>query len=206
MLRPIHIAMSSSRDVEISLDFIEFHGSPNPTRITLGAPLQPRRLLESLPTTTGKGHDILKGIILLVIKIIPLFISRTVFVSQRMHALDTPPRGPGSIVLLEHGAGQDQIARGVLHVDVQVSAVHRDHDVQVDLHHVPDALLDAELPRLVAPVPAPHFAEREDEAGEEKRNGPLPTPRVSGRVAGFGLGCVASEMLAVNPNHSLVAG
>jgi len=51
-------------------------------------------------------------------------------------------------LLLQDAAGEDPVQRRVLDVDVQRVARHCHRDVEVDLHAVPDRVLDPERLRL----------------------------------------------------------
>ena len=81
---------------------------------------------------------------------------------QRIHPLN--PLFPVRSVLCQHVASEYTIARGVLHVDVQVGTEHRDHDVEVYLQVVGDAFLDAEEMGFMAGIPAAELGEGENGA------------------------------------------
>lgn len=81
---------------------------------------------------------------------------------QRIHPLN--PLFPVRSVFGQHVACEYAIARGVLHVDVQVGTKHWDHDIEVYLQFVGDAFLDAEEMSFVAGVPAVELSEGEDGA------------------------------------------
>ena len=63
------------------------------------------------------------------------------------------PQLPIRRLPVQHVSRQYPIPGGVLDVDVQVGAPHRDRGIEVDLHRVRYPLLHAELLRLDAPVP-----------------------------------------------------
>lgn len=52
---------------------------------------------------------------------------------QSVHALAVYPLLPVRWVVHYYIGGEDTVASRVLHVDVYVSALHREHNVQVDL-------------------------------------------------------------------------
>lgn len=190
----LHIPVSSGRDVKVALDLVQLHAPIDPTCIPLGALSQPRRLLELLAAdSTARSTSHRAQHIPDMVRLVMMrgggssggSVRRAV---KGMHALAVLPLGPAGVVLLQHLARQDEVAGGVLHVDVQVVAVHGDDHVEVDLQRVPDALLDAELVRLVAAVPAPELGEGEQRARQQQDHGPLSAARVPGRVGGFGFG------------------
>ena len=167
MPRPVDVAMSSSRDVEITLHLVQLHAAPDATGVGARALLPLGRLLQALATASRERDNLVK-VVVVELRVIVVVVGGMVLmvVVQRVDPVDRPPVRPGRLVLAEHGPGEDQIARRVLHVDVQVVAVHRDDDVQVDLQHAPDASLDAELARLVPVSPSSQLGEGEGQTYE----------------------------------------
>jgi len=73
---------------------------------------------------------------------------------------------------------------------VQVGAAHGDDDVEVDLQVVRDALLDAEVVRLVALPPAVQLREGEEQADGQEEGGDLAAAAGGERIGRFGFGCL----------------
>ena len=119
-------------------------------------------------------------LLLLLRQILPLSL-------QRIHPLN--PLSPIRGVLCQHVAREYAIARGVLHVDVQVRTEHREHDVEVDLQFVGDAFLDAEEVCLVAGIPAAELGEGEGGADEDEEEGGVAAGGGAPGVGGFRFGC-----------------
>ena len=105
---------------------------------------------------------------------------------QRIHPLN--PLSPVRGVLGQHVAREDAVARGVLHVDVQVRTEHRDYDVEVYLQFVGDAFFDAEEVRFVPGVPAPELGEGEDGADYDEEEGCVAAGGGAPGVGGFRFG------------------
>lgn len=156
MLPHLHIAMPPRRKMKVPLHLIPLQTAINPTTRPGHAPPQPRRLLEPSLLPPVPQHMAHVRILLLLLGQIPAL------ALQRVHPVDPllPVRG----VLCQHVAREYAIARGVLHVDVQVGTEHGDDDVEVDLQVVGDAFLDAEEVGFVAGIPAAELGEGEDGA------------------------------------------
>ena len=71
---------------------------------------------------------------------------------------------------------------------MQVGTEHRDHDVEVDLQLVRDALLDAEEVRFAAGVPAAELGEGKDGADEDEEEGRVAAGGGAPGVGGFRFG------------------
>lgn len=180
MLPELHIPMSPRRDMEVPLHLIPLQTTINPTTRSGHAPPQPRRFLKPPllpPMTQHMPHMRILLLLLSQILALPL---------ERVHPLDPLPPVRG--VLGQHVAGEDAVARGVLHVDVQVGTEHRDYDVEVDLQFVRDAFLDAEEVRFVAGVPAAELGEGEDGADEDEEEGRVAARGGASGVGGFRFG------------------
>lgn len=151
MLPHLHIAMPPRRDVKVTLHLVPLQTPINPTARPRHTPSQPRRLLEpSLFPPVSQHMRHMRILLLLLGQILPLPL-------QRVHPLD--PLSPVRGVLGQHVAREYAIARGVLHVDVEVETEHGDYDVEVDLQVVGDSLLHAEEMRFVARIPAAQLGE-----------------------------------------------
>lgn len=108
---------------------------------------------------------------------------------QPMHASSINPLSPIRGIPLQHIACKDAIPSSVLHVDVDVVALHRDHDVQVNLHAMAYTLLDGEGVGFVAPPPARELGEDEEEGDAEHGDGPFPAAGGLRYILGFCLSC-----------------
>ena len=96
-------------------------------------------------------------------RILLLFLGQILALSlQRIHSLK--PLFPVRSVLCQQVAREYAIARGVLHVDVQVGTEHGDHDVEIYLQVVGDAFLDAEEMRFMPGIPTAELGEGENGA------------------------------------------
>lgn len=151
MLPQLHIAMPPRRNMKVTLHLVPLQTPINPTARPWHTPSQPRRLLKpSLFPPVSQHMRYMRILLLFLGQILPLPL-------QRVHPLD--PLSPVRSVLGQHVASEYAIARGILHVDVEVGTEHRDYDVEVDLQVVGDALLDAEEMRFVAGIPAAQLGE-----------------------------------------------
>ena len=148
--------MPPRRNMKVALHLIPLQTPIDPTTRPRRAPPQPRRFLEPplfLPMPQHMPN--MRILLLLLRQILPLSL-------QRIHPLN--PLSPIRSVLCQHVASEYAIARGILHVDVQVRTEHRHYDVEINLQFVGDALLDAEEVCFVAGIPAAELGEGEDGA------------------------------------------
>ena len=180
MLPKLHITMPPRRNMKVPLHLIPLQAPINPTTRPRHTPPQPRRLLEPplLPPMPQHMPDM--RILLLLLG--PILTSPL----QRIHPLGPLPPVRG--VLGQHVAGEDAVARGVLHVDVQVGAEHRDDDVEVNLQVVGDAFLDAEEVLFVAGVPSAELGEGEEGADADEEEGCVAAGGGAPGVGGFRFG------------------
>lgn len=164
MLPKLRIPMPSRRDMKVTLHLIPLQTPINPTRLApTSHPRRPRKLPPPLP---------LRQHIMNVLFLLRLEQPLTAAM-QPMHALGVDPLLPVRRIPPQHVARQDAVARGVLYVDVQIRTPHGDDDVEVDLQFVRDALLDAEVVRLVALRPAVQLREGQQQADGEEQAGDL---------------------------------
>ena len=180
MLPELHVPMSPRGNMKVPLHLVPLQAPIHPTARARHAPPQPRRFLEPsllLPMPQHMPH--VRILLLLLRQILPLPL-------QRIHPVDPLP--PVRRVLRQHVAGEYAVARGVLHVDVQVGTEHRDHDVEVDLQRVRDALFDAEEVRFAAGVPAAELGEGKDGADEDEEEGRVAAGGGAPGVGGFRFG------------------
>lgn len=108
MVPKLHIPMPSRRDMEIPLDFIPLQAAKHPTR-TAPPPRGPLELL--LPLSLAQDMANMRVALHLVLE-------QQGVVLEQMHAAGADPVRPVRGVLAQQVAGQDAVARGVLHVDV----------------------------------------------------------------------------------------
>lgn len=185
MLPKLRVPVPAGRDVKIPLHLISLQTAINPTRFSL--PAHPRRLRE-LPAPLPLRQHVVNVLFFLSLLCRPAAV-------QPMHAFGVHPLLPVRRVPPQHIAGQDAIARGVLHVDVQVRTAHGDDDVEVDLQLVRDALLDAEVVCLMALEPSVQFGEGEEQADGEEEGGDLAAAAGWEGVGGFGFCCSTNSAL-----------
>ena len=151
MLAHLHVAMPPRRDMKVPLHLIPLQTPINPTTRPRHAPPQPRRFLKPpLLPPMSKHMPHMRVLLLFLRQIYPLSL-------QRIRPLN--PLFPIRSVPRQHFAGEYAIPGGVLYVDVQVRAEHRDYNVEVDLQLVGDAFLDAEEMGFVTGVPAAELGE-----------------------------------------------
>ena len=106
-----------------------------------------------------------------------------------MHAPSTNPLPPIRWVPFQHIARQNPIPSSILHVDVDIRALHGDHDVHVDLQVVADAFFHREGVCLVSAPPAPELDGDEEEGNAEHGDGPFPAAGGLRYILGFCFGC-----------------
>lgn len=185
MLPKLHVPVAPRRDVKIPLHLIPLQAPINPTRLPLPPyPWRLRKLPSPLPLRQHVVH-----VLFLLNLARPAAAATAAAAVQPMHALGVDPLLPVRGVAPQQVAGEDAVARGVLHVDVQVRTAHGDDDVEVDLQVVRDALLDAEVVRLVALPPAVQLREGEEQADGEEEGGDLAAAAGGEGVGWFGFGC-----------------
>lgn len=178
MLSKLDISMTTGCDVEISLHFVPLQTAKNST-----CPSPPSGcLFEFLfpPNLTQHMPDM--GIALHFILIQPCA------VLQQMHPFRIHPMVPARRVLAQHISRQDPVARGVLDVDVQVQTVHGNHNVEVDLQIVRNALFHGEKVAFMAAIPATELREGQKDGDEEQEKGGVATGRAASGVGWLGFG------------------
>ena len=193
VLTKFHIAVPSRRNVKISLHLIALQTPINPTRLSRIPPLQSRRLLEFSLRAPDLPEDVsYVRILLLLPDHLPTL--------QPVHLVDVDPVPPIGCVFAEHITRQYTIAAGILHVDVQIWALHRHHDVEVDLQVVGDALLHAKEVGFVAGVPASQLGEGEDRGNYDEGEGSVAAGGAATGIGGFGFGWKGEESESVLGN------
>lgn len=83
---------------------------------------------------------------------------------QSVHSLQVDPLGPDGGIAVQPRCGEDAIAGCVLDVDVEIVALHLDHNVEVDIQLVRNALLHLECVHLCAAPPSANLGPEEDDA------------------------------------------
>jgi len=154
------ISMTTRRDMEISLDFVHVQAAEDSATVR-GNTVPPSRRLRKFraPSTTSSSNDIMHMLLPKSLIMVTLSGNQPALgiLPQSMHALGINPLIPVRRIPLQHICRQYPVARRILNIDVEIHALHLDHDVQIDLEVVPDALLNRECVRLVPPPPACEF-------------------------------------------------
>lgn len=188
MLSKLHIPMSLGRNMKVALDLIQLQTSKNPTAIRRRTPKsrRPRPLGPPPPQRHNIMHMLLSKPLVMPLQILlPRDHLPVRIPSQLMNPLVVDPVLPNRRVAVQLGSGQDPVARRVLHVDVDVLALHFDDDVEVDVEGVGYALFDGEGVRFRAAPPARGFGPEEDEGDEGDEDGPFAAGGGAGYVLGF---------------------
>ena len=193
MLAHVHISVTKSGDVEITLHLVQVQAAKYATTIGLSTGF---RRLGPLGSLLTQGNDIV-NVLLAKTFVIERFVqvscarldATLTIPSKLMHTLGIRPLRPNSRVVLQTSFGEDAIARGILDVDIEVVAFHLDDDVEIDLHRLGDALFDGKGVRLGTAPPATSFAPEEDEGDDEHGDGPFAAAFGAGYIFGFGFGC-----------------
>lgn len=196
MLAKLHISMSFGRNMKVALDLIQLQTAKHPTAIRRRPP-QPRRP-RPLGLPPAQRNNIMHVLLPkpFVMPLPPLHVPfprhhlALGIPSQLVNPLVVDPVLPHRRVAMQPGGGQDAVAGRVLHVDVDVLALHLDDNVEVDVEGVGDALFDGKGVRFRAAPPAGGFGPEEDEGDEADEDGPFAAGGGAGYVLGFGFGCV----------------
>lgn len=194
----LHVPVSTSSDVEIALHLVQIQAPKDSARIGRRAAqlgrLGPARALPTQPHNIM--HVLLTKALFVAMQRHPALASDNAALCvavELVDALVVDPVRPDGGLALEPVRSQDSVARGILHVDVEVGALHAHHHVHVDLQVVAHTLLDRERVVLGAAPPARELRPYEDSGYEDHRNGPFAAARGSGYVLGFGLGCARTR-------------
>lgn len=184
------VAVAARRDVEVALDPVQVQGAVDATAVGLDAVAEAGRLGPAR-RLAAHGDDVV-DVRLAEALVVPSDAgvdAALAVAAEAVEPLAIDPVPPGGGVLLQARGGEDAVPGGVLHVDVEILADHVHDDVEVDLHAVSDALLDAEGVVLLA-LPPPRQLRPEEEGGDEDHgDGPFPTARRVGHVLGLCLCC-----------------
>lgn len=186
------IAVTASSDVEIALHLVEIKAPVKTATVRstlhLGclSPLGPL-----LSHAYNVVHMLLAEAILMLDQVLPASAghdSALGIPAKLMHALLVDPIAPIRRVPAKLGGGQDAIAGSILHVDMQVGALHLDHHVEVHLHLVRDAFFHGKVAVLLAVPPARRLGPDEDEGENRHRNRPLSATRCPRHILRLCLG------------------
>ncbi len=130
MLPKLHVSVTPSRDVEVSLHLVSFQTSVNPTSLQ-SIPPKPTRSSLELPLLLlppDLSNNMLRVCVLFLFPL-PSQISTL----KGVHPLVVHPLIPIRAIPRQRVPGKYSIARCVLHVDVQIATPHGYHNVYVDL-------------------------------------------------------------------------
>jgi hypothetical protein len=187
VLAKLHVTVTTSGDVEISLDLVELEAAEDATRVGYSTSTQSRRLCKLL---------LLAGSTQVIMDILLLVIGTASFSSAATEVMSTfciLPVRPDGEVAGESLRSHDAVARGVLDVEVYIVALHGDDNVEVELQVVRDALFDAEGVVGFAHVPAAHLGHCQQERGQGEEERPHSSILRLCLVRGFGFGCCVSR-------------
>lgn len=180
--------MSLGRNMKVSLDLIQLQASKNPTTIRRRTPKSGRlRPLRSLASQSNDiMHMFLPETFVMTLEIPLARVHPSLGIpTQLVNPLVVNPVLPHRRIAMELGSSQDPVAGSVLHVDVDVLALHLDDDVEVDIQRMGDALFDGEGVRFGAAPPPGGFGPEEDQGDEADEDGPFAAGGGAGYVLGF---------------------
>jgi hypothetical protein len=167
MLAMAHITVATSSDVEITLHLVQIQTSVDAAAVGI-APES--RCLRPFGPLLSKRNDIVNVLlaetlifILWIVVSLASDYSALTIPSKLVNTLVVGPLSPKSLIGTEALGCHDSIARSILNVDMDIVAVHLDHNIQVDLHFPRDTGLDFEVVGLGAAPPAGKLTPDEDE-------------------------------------------
>ncbi len=130
MLPKLHVSMTPSRDVEVSLHLVSFQTPINPTSLQ-SIPPKPTRSPLELPLLflpPNLSNNVFRVCVLFLFSLPP-----QISTLKGVHPLVVHPLIPIRTIPCQRVPGKYSIARCVLHVDVQIATSHGYYDVDVDL-------------------------------------------------------------------------
>lgn len=130
MLPKFHVAMTPSRDVEVSLHLIAFQTSVNPTSFQ-SIPSKPARGFLELPLPflpPNLSNNVFRVCVLFFLPLPPL-----ISTLKGVHSLVVHPLIPIRAIPGQRVPGKYSIAGRVLYINVQIATPHGYHNVNVDL-------------------------------------------------------------------------
>jgi hypothetical protein len=187
------ISMASSSDMEISLHLVDLQTAEKSTAITTRLPpLQLRRLRKLRSSASSMSNNIMHMLLSKPLLMIMEPLARNnpplrIF-PKPMHTPSINPLPPIRRVLFQHIAREDPIPSSILHIDVDIVALHRNDDVKVDLQVMAYAFFYREGVGFVASPPACEFGEDEKEGDAEHGDGPFSAAGGLRYILGFCLG------------------
>jgi hypothetical protein len=191
VLSNLAVTVSTSSNVEITLHLVEIKTAVDTAAVRRTLDLWclgPFRPLLSSPHNVV--NVLLSKTLILVSKVLPPSTSADLSIlipSEFVHSLLVHPLVPVGALPSQLVGGEDAIAGSVLDVDVQISALHTDDDVEVDLHLVGDALFDGKVVCFVAAPPPGDFGPEEDDGDDGHCDCPLAAAGGAGDVFRFRL-------------------
>lgn len=192
----LHVPVPSGRDVEITLDLVPLQGAVDAAAVDGRALGQLGRLLElaafvlaHVAQHVADVRVLLLGALALLVPLVQARVHAGLHLAQAEQFARVEPEFEICVFSREQVARHDAVHGRVLHVDVQIAARHRDHNVQVQLEFVAHAALDAEVVRLAAGPPAAQLREGQAQAQDDDREGPLSAASGGGLVVRFCFGC-----------------
>ena len=188
------VSMASSCNVEITLHLVHLQATKNSTAVPARPPpLQLRRLCKFGFSTSSMRNDIMHMLLpktfLMIMESLSSDNPPLRIFPQPMHTPSIHPLSPIRWILLQHLTSKNPISSSILHIDVNIGTLHRDHNVQVDLEVMAHALFDREGVGFVAAPPARELGEYEEERYAEHGDGPFPAARCLRYILGFCLSC-----------------
>lgn len=190
------VAVAARGDVEVALNPVQVQRAVDATAVGLDAVPETGRLAEAA-RLAAHGDDVVDvGLAEALVVPADAGVDAALAVAaEPVKPLAIDPIPPGGGVLLQTRGGEDAVPGGILHVDVEVLADHVHDDVEVDLHAVSDALLDAEGVVLAALPPPRQLGPEEEGRDDDDDDGPLAAARRAGYVLGFCLCCSGGDQM-----------
>lgn len=171
------VAVTPGRNVEIALDLVQIQTAIDPAAVRSAA--NPWSLCPLGPLLAQRNNvvDVLLSEALLLVAQILVARARVdpslAVLAELVNPLCVDPLVEVGLVAVQPVRGHDAVARGVLHVDVNVVTLHAHHNVQVDLQLLRDALFHGKVVCLGAAPPAGNFAPDEEDRDEGHGDGPF---------------------------------
>src|SRR6478735_6013302 len=140
MLAMAHVTVTSSSDVEITLHLVQVQTSVDTAAVGVAPESGCLRPLSPLLSKRNNIVNVLLSETLFLIIILGLVVSLTSYNSalsvppKLVNALVVGPLSPKSLVETQLLGRHDSVTRSILDVNMEIIAVHLNHDIQVDLH------------------------------------------------------------------------
>ena len=191
MLAMAHVTVTSSSDVEVTLHLVQIQTSVDTAAVGVAPESGCLRPLSPLLSKRNNIVNVLLAETLFLIVILGLVISITsndsalAIPSKLVNALVVGPLSPKSLVETQLLGRHDSITRSILDVNMEIIAVHLNHNIQVNLHLPRDTSLDFEVVRLDAAPPAAKLTPDKDERDDGHGDSPFSTSGCSLNVLRF---------------------